>query len=353
MKKIFLIVIAFQMHFLSAIDGTHSQEFLEEQKNLIQAGFDPEVVKPIEQFSAEFSQLVMDTSATRELKGKISYMNKLTVSEDEKPQWITLHGPSGNGKTVLAQMTMQQLGIPAIFVRASMLGKGGVQNAVMTELSNIMKYIKQKNKPYGIVLDEADIILRVSPNNPSGVPKQVCQVIDGIEHYPHIKVINTANKISGLEDFVCGRISSNCVEVGPGISVESKKRIFSYYMRNVATVLSKVRLNKEVERNSTFAPRDLKFLAGKLQELANERELGGIVNEEDLKKGIKLTKDNIEEIKRQETLLEWAWRGVKENPGITLGAVLSGVGAGIGYVAKNGQTLLEKLKWVKSMTPLG
>ena len=121
-------------------------------------------------------------------------------------------GPTGVGKTTLAQVIAEELGVECVVIDAALLANEYANSAVNNFARAIAPYI---DRPCVIVLDEIDAILKAfGTNNPEQkLPQQIWQILDRLEEMPHILVVGTTNSIQEIDAQLRSRLQDNVIEV--------------------------------------------------------------------------------------------------------------------------------------------
>jgi AAA+ superfamily predicted ATPase len=102
---------------------------------------------------ADLAKLAIDTAPER-IKQLVRLLSNERSYDTIKPKNLLLHGESGSGKSTLAQAIALQSGHPYSFVNTCWLGNS-IENSATENLHRIVNYgLKQKQKPYIIILNE-------------------------------------------------------------------------------------------------------------------------------------------------------------------------------------------------------
>lgn len=168
-------------------------------------------------------------------------------------------GSTGVGKTTLAQVIAEELGIECIVVDAALLANEYANSAVNNFARAIASYI---DKPCVIVLDEFDAILKAlgANNSEQKVPQQVWQILDRLEKMPHILVIGTTNSLEEIPVQLRSRFKDNLIESPKEIPKQLKKKIIIHYLDDRAHNCSDIELDQIISSIPSYFCRDIEKL---------------------------------------------------------------------------------------------
>jgi ATP-dependent Clp protease ATP-binding subunit ClpX len=243
-------------------DCIHSAaEILEnmEKEHSSNSGFDLELLPTPSQIHTELDRYVIGQESAKRLVSVAVYNHYKRIrhhqSNDEMEidkSNILMLGPTGTGKTLIAQTLAKQLHVPFAIADATVLTEAGY---VGEDVENILVRLLQaadydeKKAEYGIVyLDELDKVARKSANpsitrdvSGEGVQQSLLKILEGtIAHVPpkggrkhpeakmvHIDTRNIlficGGAFDGIEDVIARRIGKK--EIGFGEKQQSGKKL--------------------------------------------------------------------------------------------------------------------------------
>jgi AAA+ superfamily predicted ATPase len=172
-------------------------------------------------------------NCSKEVKQIIVGIEQSLFFENEKN--IIFHGPSGTGKSVLAQAIAIRCKVPCLFFNvgtiSTMYMNSGVQN-----LNKIFKYAQELEKSLGqpciVIFDELESLTKkhASANNHEGnILISFWQELDRLCNSKVI-VIGTMNSIEDVPDQIINRTSM--IEI-PLPTQKQRKVILSYYLKKI------------------------------------------------------------------------------------------------------------------------
>lgn len=212
------------------------------------------------EFPEEFCQFVLKI-APQEIKDLVTLLNNPFAPREIKPKRILLYGPSGSGKTTLAQVIAILLQMPYKLINAGLLGNEFVNSTAANLQRAIEPYLN--GLPTVIIIDEIDCILKQPKNEKDPehrTPKQIWETLDVCASYDNIIVIGITNDISGMPEALQTRFAGDLFEVPLLNSVEQRKKIIKFYLRNVRHSCTDHYVNMLAKRTKHFSTRELQKL---------------------------------------------------------------------------------------------
>jgi SpoVK/Ycf46/Vps4 family AAA+-type ATPase len=237
----------------------------------------------------------------------------------------TIVGPPGAGKTTLAKVLAEELGLECLVINAALLANEYANSALNNFARAIAPYL---DRPCVIVLDEVDAILKAcgvqSPEQK--VPQQIWQLFDILEKRSYILVIGTTNSLEDIPVQLQSRFKDNLIESPKKISNQLKKKIINYYLGDRAHNCSANDLDKIIDSIPTYLGRDIeKLVKGAINYSKRRKTQPFLITKSDFEEALK--KMNVAEKlfeKKKEGWVAWA---VNKGTQASNAAFLGGAGA--------------------------
>ena len=168
----------------------------------------------LEPMPNEFCKSVI-TNAPDRARRKITLLTNPALREHMFPNLMLLHGPTGSGKTTLGIAIAQEIGLPFILVRGSMLANE-YANSASAGLKRIESLATNMEEGTTIVVDEMDPLTKPKRKNnnqyDNETPQAFWQMLDMIRN-KKLFLIGTTNDISGMPEPMQNRFKGYLFEI--------------------------------------------------------------------------------------------------------------------------------------------
>lgn len=247
-------------------------------------------------------------------------------------------GAAGVGKTTLAQVIAEELGIDCVVVDAALLGTEYANSAVNNFARAIASYV---DKPCVVILDEVDAILKaLGANDPEQkVPQKVWQILDRLESMPHVLVIGTTNSLQEIPSQLRSRFKDNVIESSKEISKQLKKKIIRYYLGDRPCDCTEGNLDQIISSIPSYFSRDIeKLVKGAINHSKRRNAAPFLVTKSDFDESLKKMKE-AEKLfeKEKEGWGAWTIRKGKEGANAAFYGGASATGAAIAWFIFGGK----------------
>lgn len=271
-KKNFFILLNFYAVTIFPADTDGIRNFSMPPNALEQTIKGNETLKVREgkKFPSELRKLVLE-AAPKIMKEYIECAKNPNCPDEMKAKRVLLHGSSGNGKTTLAQVFAQELGMQCIIVNAAILGNEYVNSVSENFAKQVLPFIKG---PCVIVFDEMDSVLQtMGKNDPQQkVPQQIWQILDQLSDLPHVIVFGTSNTIKNMAEQIETRFADQVVEVPSTTSLPLRKKILQLYLKDSVCDCDEKFFLQLAEKTKDFSIREIEKLVKRAAAISFHRK---------------------------------------------------------------------------------